>query len=225
MCLLIVLTFACRLTTSVIFQIGSMYFVSGSYPHAQQFYYAVGRGQVQKDPHHTFNEETGDEEYEGDSMSLLLKKGKAKKNSSSSSSSTLVSIDKALRLSKSNLAALEESSVSSSSGAKVKDPLKRMEDDVVSPLHAAAAGSVTSPVVVKKVPIDVPDDKPYPAPPKPSRGTTNPTNTNSTAIAAGSVAAGMPIDAPPPVSILPPKDDNREDDDDDVDEEELGRTL
>lgn len=35
--------------SSGLFLIGSAYFVAGSYPHAQQFYYASGRGQIEVD--------------------------------------------------------------------------------------------------------------------------------------------------------------------------------
>ena len=35
--------------SSGLFLIGSAYFVAGSYPHAQQFYYASGRGQIEMD--------------------------------------------------------------------------------------------------------------------------------------------------------------------------------
>jgi hypothetical protein len=35
--------------SSGLFLIGSAYFVAGSYPHAQQFYYASGRGQIEID--------------------------------------------------------------------------------------------------------------------------------------------------------------------------------
>jgi hypothetical protein len=36
--------------TALLFLIGSAYFVCGSYPHAQQFYYAAGRGHLEQDP-------------------------------------------------------------------------------------------------------------------------------------------------------------------------------
>jgi hypothetical protein len=212
------------LLTSIIFQIGSMYFVSGSYPHAQQFYYAVGRGQVQKDPQHALDEEHGGDDEEdmiGDGVSLLGAKHKAS-GGGGKGKALGGSGDKTLRLSRSNLAALEESSAASSSTAKVKDPLKRMEDDVISPLHHTAATASAPPV--KKVPIDAPDDKPHPAPHKPSRSAaaaavSGGSNSNSNLV----TIAASPLAPPPPVPILPPKDDNREDDDDDVDEEELGR--
>ena len=67
----------CRAVTSVIFLIGSMYFVSGSYPHAQQFYYAVGRGHIEKDPA-IFGDELGDIES-GKKKKKSKKKATSKK--------------------------------------------------------------------------------------------------------------------------------------------------
>lgn len=41
-----IFNWSCATIESLLFTVGSMYFVAGSYPHASQFYYAAGRGQL-----------------------------------------------------------------------------------------------------------------------------------------------------------------------------------
>jgi len=53
-----------------LFLIGSLYFVSGSYPHASAFYYAAGRGQITSHEHGAHDVEAGNDKH--------AKKGKKK---------------------------------------------------------------------------------------------------------------------------------------------------
>lgn len=64
--------------SAVLFLVGSAYFVSGSYPHAQQFYYAEGRGHIERDPAFTdLHPDEVDEEV-ADTAKLLPSKPSSK---------------------------------------------------------------------------------------------------------------------------------------------------
>jgi hypothetical protein len=139
-----------------------MYFVSGSYPHAQQFYYAEGRGNLQKDPSLMTEEERLD--YESTLNKKKKKKGKQKLTNKKdeeedtmsllpanrrSSSNLLDDSGESLRLSKHNLDALEtqydrmrlldrtDSTIAgATTSTNLQSKLNQSNNSVISPLHS-----------------------------------------------------------------------------------------
>ena len=100
-------------TNSFLFLIGSLYFVSGSYPHAQQFYYMTNRGTASSETAPTYRQvDTIDPE-----TGLAIQKREIKLN------------DNGLEVNNNNPSSITSSATSASSSA------------IISPMHKAVSSS------------------------------------------------------------------------------------
>jgi hypothetical protein len=198
-----------------LFLVGSAYFVSGSYPHAQQFYYAEGRGHIERDPAFAdMNPDEVDEEV-ADTAKLLPSKPSGKPNTPHTPMHDAPTPAKKME---------PKDKPSGPSDVPDKKEKKHVPTANVAPVAAAAAAAAA----------------PAPVPPaKIERKKVKPADDSHSTVDAvkGTVVPVSNVDKslidmndlpPPPPPPAPPvvPDENQDDDDDDVDVvEENSATL
>lgn len=220
--------------SSVLFLFGSAYFVSGSYPHAQQFYYAEGRGHIERDPAFMdINPNDGDEETADTARLLPEKPVIAKKPLKSATNDVPTEAKRGHDTPRDNKPA--PSKPADKPSDKPDRPEKPTASSAIDSDKKNLKGSSSGPSqdhsdrkkIVKSPPVTpARNAKSASSSSAPEPGPM--TTTQTTAASNSGKDASEDLLPPPPPPVLPPPvvpDENQDDDDDDVDASEENSAM